>query len=202
MENNLLKTGYVMVSRALLTRMFEKHGAADSDEEAFLRLLVHVNYRDAEFKTSKKKVKCLRGESIISFITWQRILGWSRNRVTRFFQNCFNEGSVERVEDGCRSHIRIPDYDLWMGNTHSSGKAQHASKIAFSHFMDTYSEMTHTPRINVGRAQRAWHKLTMHERELALNNIEQYYNNLPNAHYCMQAASYLADKAFLDKYDY
>ncbi len=202
MENNLLKTGYVMVSRALLTRMFEKHGAADSDEEAFLRLLVHVNYRDAEFKTSNKKVRCLRGDSVMSFATWADILGWSRGRASRFFQKCFKEGSVERVQDGFRSHIRIPNYDLWIGNAQNSGKAKHASDSAFDHFMDVYSAVTHTPRINVGRAQRIWRKMTVHERELALNNIEQYYNNLPDVHYCMQAASYLADKAFLDKYDY
>lgn len=195
--------GYVMVSRTLLTSIFEKHGKADSVEEAFLRVLVHVNYRDAELEWKPgRKVTCLRGESIISFITWQRILGWSRHRVARFFQNCFKEGSVERVEDGCRSHIRIPNYDLWMGDAQNSGKAKRASNSAFGHFMDVYSEVTHTPRINVGRAQRVWSKLTMHERELALSNIEQYYNNLPDAHYCMQSATYLADKAFLDDYNY
>lgn len=202
MENNFLKTGYVMVSRALLTRMFEKHGAADSSEEAFLRLLVHANYRDAEFRTSNKKVRCLRGESVMSFAKWADILGWSRGHTSRFFQNCFKEGSVERVEDGCRSHIRIPNYDLWMGDAQNSGKAKRASNSAFGHFMDVYSEVTHTPRINVGRAQRVWSKLTMHERELALSNIEQYYNNLPDVHYCMQSATYLADKAFLDNYNY
>ena len=121
MEKNFFRTGYVMVSRTLLLSMFEHHGAADSDEEAFLRMLVHVNYRDAELeRPSGRRITCLRGESVIAFATWQRILGWSRGRVMRFFNNCFRDGSVEHVEDGyCRSHVRIPDYDVWSASGRS-----------------------------------------------------------------------------------
>ena len=201
MEKKIFRSGYVMVSRTLLMSIFDKHGAADSDEEAFLRVLVHVNFADAEFtKSSGEEFTCLRGESVLSYSTWGCILGWSRGRVKRFFNSCFSDGSIELVEGGGKSHIRITRYDAWMGNVNGTGKL--TSDSAFSHFMDAYSEVTHTPRINVGRAQRVWRKMTVHERELALNNIEQYYNNLPDAHYCMQSATYLADKAFLDDYNY
>ena len=209
MENNALKRGYVMVSRALLVGMFENHGEALGDEEAFLRLLVHVNYRSASVSAPLGKVlTCERGESTMPFARWERILGWSHGRVRRFFSDCFRLGSVERVDDGCRSHIRIPDYDLWTGNTVGqslTGKSQGGKRIAdeaFEHFMDAYSEITRTPRINVGRAYRIWKKLSQHERQLALENIEDYYNSLPDVHYCAQAATYLSDKAFLNRYDY
>ncbi len=204
MEKNFFRTGYVMVSRTLLLSMFEHHGAADSDEEAFLRMLVHVNYRDAELeRPSGRRITCLRGESVIAFATWQRILGWSRGRVMRFFNNCFRDGSVEHVEDGyCRSHVRIPDYDVWMGACRLTGEGKRIADEAFEHFMDVYSEITRTPRINVGRAYRIWKKLSQHERQLALENIEDYYNSLPDVHYCAQAATYLSDKAFLNRYDY
>ena len=46
MDNNSLRMGYVMVSRALLLDIYGKRGAADGEEEAFLRVLTHVNYRD------------------------------------------------------------------------------------------------------------------------------------------------------------
>lgn len=45
MENNLLKKGYVMVSRALLQKVCEKQGAACCDEAAFLRVLINVNFK-------------------------------------------------------------------------------------------------------------------------------------------------------------
>ena len=47
MENNLLKKGYVMVSRALLQKVCEKQGAACCDEAAFLRVLINVNFKPA-----------------------------------------------------------------------------------------------------------------------------------------------------------
>ena len=43
MKNNLLRMGYVMVSRALLQEICEKKGAACCEEEAFIKLLnVHL----------------------------------------------------------------------------------------------------------------------------------------------------------------
>ena len=209
MENSALRKGYVMVPRALLVEMFESHGEASGDEEAFLRLLVYVNYKSVNVSIpSGKMLICGRGESMMSFAHWERILGWSHGRVRRFFGDCFRLGSLERVNDGCRSHIRIPGYDVWTASASEQTKHdvskenRHTANTAFEHFMDAYSEITCTPRLNVGRACRAWKRLSLEERELALSNIEQYYNNLPDVHYCAQAATYLADKAFLIRYDY
>lgn len=47
MKNNLLRMGYVMVSRALLQEICEKKGAACCEEEAFLRVLTNVNFKPA-----------------------------------------------------------------------------------------------------------------------------------------------------------
>jgi hypothetical protein len=66
MKNKQLKTGYVMVSRGLLLDMFEKHGEADSEEEAFLRVLVYVNYKNTDVSLrSGQSLTCHRGESVI-----------------------------------------------------------------------------------------------------------------------------------------
>ncbi len=98
MENNALKRGYVMVPRRLLVGMFENHGEALGDEEAFFRLLVHVNYRSASVSAPLGKVlTCERGESTMPFARWERILGWSYGRVRRFFGDCFRLGSVGRA---------------------------------------------------------------------------------------------------------
>lgn len=32
--------------------------------------------------------------------------------------------------------------------------------------------------------------------------IDKYYDNLTDTKYCMQASTYLSDKAFLNEYDY
>lgn len=68
MDNNSLRMGYVMVSRALLLDIYGKRGAADGEEEAFLRVLTHVNYRDTTVLHGGVQVACGRGESVISFL--------------------------------------------------------------------------------------------------------------------------------------
>lgn len=116
MENNLLRTGYVMVSRALLMAMCEKQGMAITDEEAFLRILTHVNYRNAVTWYNGVEVICVRGESVISFTGWADIFGWKRGHTRRFFERSIADGLVELVPSACPSHIRIPNYDAWTGH--------------------------------------------------------------------------------------
>ena len=57
-------------------------------------------------------------------------------------------------------------------------------------------------KTNVGRARREWNKLSVNERCLSLSHIDEYYDNLADIKYCMQAASYLSNKAFMNEYDY
>lgn len=64
MENNWLRVGYVMVSRALLMSMCEKQGAANGDEEAFLRVLTHVNYKTKVAWCNGVEVTCARGNPL------------------------------------------------------------------------------------------------------------------------------------------
>ncbi len=252
MKDFFKEKGYVMVSRALLMRVFERQGGAEGDEEAFLRILVYANYKPSEvYFGCGRKVVCQRGDSAKSFLSWGQILGWGRTRVRRFFKVCFRDGIIVQVPDGCSSHIRIPDYDAWTDYsktsmsgevlsvnvpTDRSGSALPSSLenlsgipveasvapspppsgpfpsvpsspgsqelIDLDHFMIHYSEVTQTPLLNIGRAQRYWNQLTADERQQAYDHVEDYYFNLSDIRYCMQAATYLRDKAYLNRYDY
>lgn len=84
MENNLLKKGYVMVSRALLQKVCEKQGAACCDEAAFLRVLINVNFKPTVVFCNGVELQCARGESVISFLGWADLFGWTRGRTRNF----------------------------------------------------------------------------------------------------------------------
>ena len=122
MKNNLLRMGYVMVSRALLQEICEKKGAACCEEEAFLRVLTNVNFKPAVVFCNGAGVQCARGESVITFMGWADIFGWTRARTRRFFDRCFAAGLIERVPGCCPSHIHVPGYDAWTGQPVSIGK--------------------------------------------------------------------------------
>lgn len=165
MDNNSLRMGYVMVSRALLLDIYGKRGAADGEEEAFLRVLTHVNYRDTTVLHGGVQVACGRGESVISFLGWSDILGWTRAHTRRFFEHCFAKGSIEKVVGDLPCHIRVPGYDAWTGSP--GGKKQPGERLvdeALQVFIARYSEVTHLPIENKGQISKAWKRLSTRER--------------------------------------
>lgn len=172
MENNLLKKGYVMVSRALLQKVCEKQGAACCDESA------------------------------ISYSGWADLFGWTRGRTRRFFNNCFRTGLIEMVSDDCPSHIRIPGYDAWTMKLASAPKpkAPDAFEESLKDFLAYYSRTTHLPIENGSYVRSLWRKLSSGERQLAYKKVEDYYFSLNNTNYCYQVAKYLEYRMFENEF--
>ena len=91
---------------------------------------------------------------------------------------------------------------LLVGQKRRENAHEEANGVTFEVFWAKYHEVTQKPKTNIGRARREWKKLSPHERSLSLKNIDEYYDNLTDTKYCMQASTYLSDKAFLNEYDY
>ena len=72
----------------------------------------------------------------------------------------------------------------------------------FSHYSQLEDRITQKDKINIARARKEWNKLTATEKKLALENIEEYYAHQKDIRFCKQAATYLADKAFLNEYEF
>lgn len=72
----------------------------------------------------------------------------------------------------------------------------------FNEFWDIYHETTRMNKINQAKAHKEWNKLTVEERQLAIEHIEEYYIHLNDTKYCLQAVNYLANKAFENEYEY
>lgn len=63
-------------------------------------------------------------------------------------------------------------------------------------FIARYSEVTHKPIEAKGRIRNLWKRLSVRERELAMERMEDYYFTLPNINFCKTAVRYLEDKVF------
>lgn len=196
MKQCILNKGYVMISRALLMHVCNEHPKASGSFEAFLRVLINVNFETAVVQYNGMNVECKRGESVISFTHWAQIFGWSRGKTRHFFQECFADGSIQQVPGDCVCHIGVPGYDVWTGAQSASGKGERPKDPLFVQFWDDYHEITHIQKAGSTRAYQAWRKLSVHERELAVKNVDEYYHHLKNTRFCLQAATYLKDKAF------
>lgn len=198
----MLKKGYLLFPKVLFEEQMKATKGATGSFDAFILVLTHVNYSTTECCVNHHTFKCCRGESVISMDHRAKLFGWKRSRTRYFFNKMYEEGIIERVVNPYITHIRIPDYDMLVGQKRREDAREGAGGITFEVFWEKYHEVTQKPKINIGRARREWKKLSAHERSLSLKNIEEYYDNLPDTKYCMQASTYLSDKAFMNEYDY
>ena len=199
---DLLKKGYILFPKVLFEEQMKTTKGATGDFDAFILVLTHVNYSTTTCRMNDCTFECHRGESVLSIAHWAEIFGWQRSRTRYFFNKMFDNGIIEKLPNPHTTHIRVPGYDQLVGRDKREAACNEAGGVTFGAFWKKYHEVTQRQRINIGRARREWKKLSAHERNTALAKIDEYYDNLKDIKYCKQAASYLAEKAFLDEYDY
>ena len=198
----MLKKGYLLFPKVLFEEQIKVTKGATGYFDAFILVLTHVNYSTVECRIHQYTFQCRRGESVMSVVHWAELFGWKRSRTRYFFNKMYDEGIIERLSNPYITHIRIPDYDLLVGQKRRESVRAEADGITFDAFWEKYHDITRKPKTNVGRARREWNKLSVNERCLSLSHIDEYYDNLADIKYCMQAASYLSNKAFMNEYDY
>ncbi len=198
----MLKKGYLLFPKVLFEEQIKVTKGATGYFDAFILVLTHVNYSTVECRIHQYTFQRRRGESVMSMVHWAELFGWKRSRTRYFFNKMYDEGIIERLSNPYITHIRIPDYDLLVGQKRRKSVRAEADGITFDAFWEKYHDITRKPKTNVGRARREWNKLSVNERCLSLSHIDEYYDNLADIKYCMQAASYLSNKAFMNEYDY
>ena len=198
----MLKKGYLLFPKVLFEEQIKVTKGATGYFDAFILVLTHVNYSTVECRIHQYTFQCRRGESVMSMVHWAELFGWKRSRTRYFFNKMYDEGIIERLSNPYITHIRIPDYDLLVEQKRRKSVRAEADGITFDAFWEKYHDITRKPKTNVGRARREWNKLSVNERCLSLSHIDEYYDNLADIKYCMQAASYLSNKAFMNEYDY
>lgn len=198
----ILRKGYILFPKVLFEEQIKVTKGATGTFDAFILVLTHVNYSTTECCINHYTFECHRGESVMSINHWAQIFGWQRQRTRYFFNKMFEEGIIEKLANPYTTHIRIPNYDQLVGRKKPDVAHVKAARITFEAFWEQYHDITQTQKRNIGHARREWNKLSAHERNLAFNHIDEYYENLVKAKFCKQPGSYLADKAFLNEYDY
>ena len=196
----MLRKGYLLFPKVLFEEQMKMTGRAGGYFDAFILVLTHVNYSTVTCNVNGCTFKCERGESVLSFSHWAEIFGWGRGRTRRFFARMFEEGIIEQLLNQFTTHIRIPDYDLLVGQRKIGGKRNKSGDALFNEFWEKFHDELELPKVNIGRARREWRKLSPAEQELAIRNIGEYHYHHSDPRFCLQAAGYLADKAFADEY--
>lgn len=85
-------------------------------------------------------------------------------------------------------------------NVNGNGNVNGNVNDIYNIFWDLYHKTTSLRKTDKVDAFKNWGKLTEKEMELAINNIDNYFNSLNDKKYCKKARTYLSDKNFNDEY--
>ena len=199
----MLKHGFLIIPKALLQQQIEDRHMQEGEIEALLKILMKVNYSDTLYNDRQNK-NCLRkrGESLFSYRDWSHIFHWSVGKAFRFIHELATLGIIEIISHPNNSslHIRVVEYDKWMGVPDSDKQKKKAVNEKFHLFWNEFHSITQLPKENIAKAQREWKKLGDKEQQLAIDRIEEYYFHQTNINFLLHAASYLSNKAFLNEY--
>ena len=106
--------GYIIIPKLMFAEYMKNCDNHEGDIEAFLKLLMKVNYSETEYTDYWcKKSVCKRGESLRSYRSWSDVFHWSVSRTYRFMQGLKSKGVIEIIshDDTSALHIRVVDYE-------------------------------------------------------------------------------------------
>lgn len=90
--------GYIMIPKLMFAEYINSCDRHEGDVEAFLKLLLKVNYSETEYTDYwHNKSVCKRGESLRSYRGWSDIFHWSAGRTYRFIQGLCAKGIIEII---------------------------------------------------------------------------------------------------------
>ena len=199
----MMEHGFLIIPKALLQQQIEDPNIEAGEIEALLKILMKVNYSDTLYSDRPHKdYLCKSGESMFSYRDWSRIFRWSVGKTFRFIHALAILGIIEIVPHPNNSslHIRVVEYDKWVGAPDSGKQKKKAVNEKFRLFWNEFHSITQLPKENIAKAQREWKKLSDKEQQLAIDKVEDYYFHQTNINYLLHAASYLSNKAFLNEY--
>lgn len=196
-----LTKGYVLFPKQLLEQLLSDQTEPMSELDAWFALLTKVNYKEVSCRIRGTSVVCKRGESLYSLLFWSECFRWTRSKTRCYFGKLQRLGFIRLMPRPYTTHLMVVDYDLWTGcKKEAHLRMAEKSDEGFKEFWNTYHDITGVDKVNIARARREWQKLALEERRLATSQVDEYYEHLRSLKYCMQAAAYLSNKAFLNEY--
>ena len=111
MDCQAIGYGYIIIPKALLKEQLIDCSPHEGEIEAFLKLLIKVNYSETKLTDHQRRtIVCKRGESLHSYRSWSAIFHWPTSRTYRFIQQLKTNGIIEIIphNDTTALHLDTP----------------------------------------------------------------------------------------------
>lgn len=103
-------SGWIKIHRAMIDHWINKDARKYSRFEAWMDILLSVNYSDAKVTIKNTVYDVKRGQSIYSLDTWSKRWGWNKSATRRFFSLLEKDGMIELKTDTQTTHLTVCNY--------------------------------------------------------------------------------------------
>jgi hypothetical protein len=105
--------GWIKLHRSLTDHWIYNERRKFSKLEAWIDILMTVNYEDKKILIKGKLYDVKRGQSILSLDSWAKRWNWDKSAVRRLFNLLQNDSMIEIISDNITTHITVCKYDSY-----------------------------------------------------------------------------------------
>ena len=178
--------GWISIHRKMKNNFLYPKSRKFTEFEAWIDLLIEVNYKDKQVPIGNQIILCKRGQSVNSLNTWATKWNWNKSKVRRFFivLSEMNQISIGNVQKTTR--ITICNYDKYQGKrnenetkmkrkptpNNNNNNENNIYAHDFNIFWNKYHLITGLAKTDKAPAKKIWDKLNNDEkkRQLQISN--------------------------------
>lgn len=112
-----MKEGWILLHRSILETKALKD---DWEMLSWVKILLHVNYKDIKTMINGKEIVIHRGECSFSYRTWAKVLKCSAGKIQNFFKSLVREKMISLSTFERRLILKVENYDKYQKNTQSN----------------------------------------------------------------------------------
>lgn len=214
--------GWIKLHRSLNNHWIYNEKRKFSKLEAWIDILMTVNYEDTKVLIKGKLYEVKRGQSILSLDSWAKRWSWDKSSARRFFNLLQKDSMISVISDNITTHLTVCKYDSYQGienaNETQTKRKRNSNEIqttpikerkeieeekenkeilSFEDFWKIYPI-----KKSKAEAEKKFKKLTVSEIEKIKIHLPIFVNYKPFETYSHpHASTYLNQKRFNDEID-
>lgn len=112
--------GWIKLNRSIQTHWIYNERRKFSKLEAWVDILMTVNFAENKVLVKGKIYEVKRGESINSMDTWAKRWSWDKSAVRRFLNLLQNDNMISVASDSITTHLTVCKYDSYQGEQNTN----------------------------------------------------------------------------------
>lgn len=112
-------SGWIKIHRCITSHWLYTEHRVYSKYEAWMDILLNVNFADAQVMIKGKLYKVQRGQSILSYESWGKRWNWDKSKVRRFMSLLQKDAMIDIKSDNITTHITVCNFDSYQDKRHA-----------------------------------------------------------------------------------